>query len=85
MESIPMFLFAILPQVPWFQEAYSMFESMLDAIDAETVRALFSIDIVSKERIEEMITHVAFYSGFPTAVSASQLLNRVWDSDENKQ
>ena len=22
-----------------------------------------------------MITHVAFYSGFPTAVSASQLLN----------
>ena len=40
---------------------------------------------ITKEKIEEMITHVAFYSGFPTAVSASQLLNRVWDSDENKQ
>ena len=40
---------------------------------------------IKKEKIEEMITHVAFYSGFPTAVSASQLLNRVWDSDENKQ
>ena len=37
---------------------------------------------ITKEKIEEMILHVAFYSGFPTAVSASQLLNRVWDSDE---
>ena len=34
------------------QEAYSMFESMLDAIDSETVRALFSIDIVSKDQLE---------------------------------
>ena len=40
---------------------------------------------IKKEKIEEMIIHVAFYSGFPTAVSASQLLNRVWDSDDNKQ
>ena len=29
-----------------------MFESMLDAIDSETVRALFSIDIVSKDQLE---------------------------------
>ena len=31
-----------------------MFESMLDAIDAETVRALFSIDIVSKDQLEDI-------------------------------
>ena len=37
---------------------------------------------IKKEKIEEMILHVAFYSGFPTSVSASQLLNKVWDSDE---
>ncbi len=37
---------------------------------------------ITKEKIEEMILHVAHYSGFPTAVSASQLLNKVWDSDE---
>ena len=29
-----------------------MFESMLDAIDSETIRALFSIDIVSKDQLE---------------------------------
>ena len=34
---------------------------------------------IEKEKIEEMILHVAHYSGFPTAVSASQLLNKVWD------
>ena len=34
---------------------------------------------ITKEKIEEMILHVAHYSGFPTAVSASQLLNKVWD------
>ena len=28
---------------------------------------------IEKEKIEEMILHVAHYSGFPTAVSASQL------------
>jgi len=43
------------------------------------------VEIEYKDKIKEMITHVAFYSEFPTAVSASQLLNRVWDSDENKQ
>ena len=29
---------------------------------------------VSKEKIEEMILHVAHYSGFPTGVSANQIL-----------
>jgi len=43
------------------------------------------VEIEYKEKIKEMITHVAFYNEFPTAVSVSQLLNRVWDSDENKQ
>ena len=36
---------------------------------------------ITKEKIEEMILHVAHYSGFPTAVSASQLLNKVWDEE----
>ena len=40
---------------------------------------------IKKEKIEEMIVHIAFYSGFPTAVSASQLINRVWDSDEESK
>ena len=34
---------------------------------------------ITKEKIEEMILHVAHYSGLPTAVSTSQLLNKVWD------
>ena len=42
------------PKNEFKQEAYSMFESMLDAIDAETVRALFSIDIVSKEQLKDI-------------------------------
>ena len=37
---------------------------------------------ITKEKIEEMILHVAYYSGFPTAVSASQLLNKVWDEEK---
>ena len=37
---------------------------------------------INKEKIEEMILHVAHYSGFPTAVSASQLLNKVWDEEK---
>ena len=40
---------------------------------------------VSKEKIEEMILHVAHYSGFPTAVSASQLLNKVWDEKKESK
>ena len=38
--------------------------------------------VITKEKIEEMILHVAHYSGFPTAVSASQLLNKVWDEEK---
>ena len=37
---------------------------------------------ITKEKIEEIILHVAHYSGFPTAVSASQLLNKVWDEEK---
>ena len=37
---------------------------------------------ITKEKIEEMILHVAHYSGVPTAVSASQLLNKVWDEEK---
>ena len=37
---------------------------------------------ITKEKIDEMILHVAHYSGFPTAVSASQLLNKVWDEEK---
>ena len=37
---------------------------------------------ITKEKIEEMILHVAHYSGYPTAVSASQLLNKVWDEEK---
>ena len=32
---------------------------------------------VSKEKIEEMILHIAHYSGFPTGVSANQILNDI--------
>ena len=37
---------------------------------------------ITKEKIEEMILHVAHYSGFPTAVSASQLLNKIWNEEK---
>ena len=46
------------PKNEFKQEAYSMFESMLDAIDSETVRALFSIDIVSKDQLAVSYTHL---------------------------
>ena len=32
---------------------------------------------ISKEKIEEMILHVPHYSGFPTGVSAKQILNDI--------
>ena len=32
---------------------------------------------ISKEKLEEMILHVAHYSGFPTGVSANQILNEI--------
>ena len=31
----------------------------------------------TKEKLEEMILHVAHYSGFPTGVSANQILNDI--------
>ena len=34
------------------QEVYSMFESMLDEIDSETVRILFVIELASEEILE---------------------------------
>jgi len=40
------------PKNEFKQEAYSMFESMLDAIDSETIRALFSIELVTKDQLE---------------------------------
>ena len=39
---------------------------------------------VSKEKIEEMILHVAHYSGFPTGVSANQILNDICAEIENE-
>ena len=42
------------PKNEFKQEAYSMFESMLDAIDAETIRALFSIELVSKNQLDDL-------------------------------
>ena len=42
------------PKNEFKQEAYSMFESMLDAIDSETIRALFSIELVSKDQLEAL-------------------------------
>ena len=32
---------------------------------------------ISIEKLEEMILHVAHYSGFPTGVSANQILNEI--------
>lgn len=32
---------------------------------------------ISKEKLEEMILHVAHYSGFPTGISANQILNDI--------
>ena len=37
---------------------------------------------ITNEKIEEMMLHVAHYSGFPTAVSGSQLLNKIWDEEK---
>ena len=40
------------PKNEFKQEAYSMFESMLDEIDSETVRILFVIEFASEEILE---------------------------------
>ena len=42
------------PKNEFKQEAYSMFEVMLDTIDAETIRALFSIELVSKDQLDDL-------------------------------
>ena len=42
------------PKNEFKQEAYSMFESMLNAIDSETIRALFSIELVSKNTLDAL-------------------------------
>ena len=34
---------------------------------------------ISREKIEEIILHLAHYSGWPTAVTASAVLAEVWD------
>ena len=42
---------------------------------------------ISKEKLEEMILHIAHYSGFPTGVSANQILNDIvseFEEDKNK-
>ena len=39
---------------------------------------------ISKEKIEEMILHVAHYSGFPTGVSANQILNDICTETEKE-
>ena len=35
---------------------------------------------VTKEEIGEIITHIAFYAGWPTAAQASQIAKEVFDS-----
>jgi 4-carboxymuconolactone decarboxylase len=37
---------------------------------------------VTKDEISELITHLAFYSGWPTAVSAAGLAKSVFDEQE---
>lgn len=34
---------------------------------------------ISKEKIEEVILHLAHYSGWPTAITANTVLTDVWD------
>jgi 4-carboxymuconolactone decarboxylase len=33
---------------------------------------------VTREELSEMITHVAFYAGWPASVSAARVANEVW-------
>tara|TARA_Y100000739_G_scaffold53436_1_gene42953 strand:+ start:2430 stop:5096 length:2667 start_codon:yes stop_codon:yes gene_type:complete len=42
------------PKNEFKQEAYSMFESMLDEIDSETIRILFVIEFASEEIVENL-------------------------------
>ena len=38
---------------------------------------------VTKEEIKGMITHIAFYSGWPTAVNAGRVAMEVFGEDQN--
>tara|TARA_B110000444_G_C18748093_1_gene551331 strand:+ start:494 stop:874 length:381 start_codon:yes stop_codon:yes gene_type:complete len=40
---------------------------------------------ISKEKLEELILHVAHYSGFPTGVSANQILNEIVSDFEKEK
>ena len=40
---------------------------------------------ISKEKLEEMILHVAHYSEFPTGVSANQILNEIVSDFEKEK
>ena len=35
---------------------------------------------IPREKLEELITHVAHYAGWPVAVSAFRVLNEVWEA-----
>jgi 4-carboxymuconolactone decarboxylase len=37
---------------------------------------------VTHEELSEMITHVAFYAGWPTAVTASRVANELWSQEK---
>lgn len=37
---------------------------------------------VTREELSEMITHVAFYAGWPTAVTASRIADELWSKAE---
>lgn len=37
---------------------------------------------IPREKLEEMITHIAHYGGWPVAVGAMRSLNEVWPQDD---
>jgi 4-carboxymuconolactone decarboxylase len=39
-------------------------------------------DGIGKDELIELITHLAFYSGWPTAATALQIAQRVFDEDK---
>ena len=56
--------------------------SLLALYRTDQLRAHIGIALdngVTKEEIGEVITHMAFYSGWPTAANASQLAKEVFD------
>jgi 4-carboxymuconolactone decarboxylase len=50
-----------------------------DQLRGHLERALFNG--VTKDEIIELITHLAFYSGWPTAMSAAALAKEVFEAD----